>query len=55
MYLKKQQQNNAKTKKKKKEKKERQREKRRGTELDSNPAPSAPRDFTLPLPIHHKG
>ena len=54
MYLKKQQQNNAKTKKKK-EKKERRREKRRGTEQDSNPAPSAPRDFTLPLPIYHKG
>ena len=42
-------------KKKKKEKKERRREKRRGTEQDSNPAPSAPRDLTLPLPIHHKG
>ena len=50
MYLKKQQQSKAKTKKKK-----RQRGKRRGTEQDSNPAPSAPRDFTLPLPEHHKG
>ena len=49
MYLKKQQQSKAKTKKK------RQRGKRRGTEQDSNPAPSAPRDFTLPLPEHHKG
>ena len=38
-----------------KKKKQRQREKRRGTEQDLNPAPSAPRDFTLPLPIHHKG
>ena len=56
MYLKKQQQNKAKTKKKKKKKrkKERQREKRRGTEQDSNPAPSAPRDFTLPLPVHQR-
>ena len=55
MYLKKQQQSKAKTKKKKDREKERQREERRGTEQDSNPAPLAPRDFTLPLPEHHKG
>ena len=37
--------------KKKKRRRKKDREKRRGTEQDSNPAPSAPRDFTLPLPI----